>query len=60
MRSVFVHDIIEHPLNKVILERSFDQLVEKVGGKYLVNFCSGKCLGERLLEISLMMRPCTD
>jgi hypothetical protein len=45
MRS---NEVLLDPRNKVIFERTFDHLVEKIGRKELMNVRSGEVIGERL------------
>jgi hypothetical protein len=42
--------VINHPLNEVIFEGSFDDLVEKIGRKELVNVSTGKVRSKGLEE----------
>jgi hypothetical protein len=41
-------EVLTHPFNKVVLEGSFDELVQYVGGKELVNVGTRKVVGEGL------------
>jgi len=45
---MFVFKILTHPINKMILEHSFDKLVEDVWRYQLVNICTGEVLSKRL------------
>jgi hypothetical protein len=40
--------IVLHPLNEVVLEASFDNLVEEVGSDKLVHICTRKRVGKWL------------
>ena len=45
---MYYGQVILNPLNKVIFERSFDDLVEKVRGQEFVDVCSRELHRERL------------
>jgi len=40
--------VLAHPLNKVVLENTFDELVEEVRCYQFMDVCAGKMLGEWL------------
>jgi hypothetical protein len=44
--------VIPNPSNEVILENTFDELVQEVRGEQLVNVGTGKVVGEWLKSIS--------
>ena len=45
---MFMHKVLAHPINEVILEYTFDKLVEEVRSYQLVNICTRKMLSEQL------------
>ena len=45
---MFVFKILAYPINKMIFEHSFNELVENIWGYQFVDVCTGKMLGERL------------
>lgn len=64
--------VLAHPLNKVVFEYAFDELVEEVRSYQFMDVCAGEILGERLggcrsqhiernraSEVGLAMTPST-
>jgi hypothetical protein len=51
--------VILDPCNEVILERSFNHLVEKIRRKELMNVRSGEVIGERLPKKKVSTRGMT-
>jgi hypothetical protein len=46
-------DVVDDPLNHMILERSLDELMQKIRCNELVNVGTGKVARERLADISI-------
>lgn len=46
-----VLEILPDPRNKMVLEGTLDELVEKVGGNKLVNVCPREVICERLERV---------
>ena len=49
---MFVFKVLIHPLNEVVLEHSFDELVEQVRSDKFIYICVQKVLCERLSDMS--------
>lgn len=45
---MFVLKVLANPLNKVVFEYTFDELVEEVRGYQFVDVCAGEMLGKWL------------
>ena len=57
-RSELILNVINHPLNEVVLKCPLDQLVEEIWGQQFIDLCPGKCLGKWLLNTRVRMRQC--
>ena len=55
-RSVLVLNVINHPLDEVVLKCPLDQLVEKIWGQQFIDLCLRKCLGKWLLNTQVRTR----
>ena len=49
--AIFQFEKVANPGDQVIFERSFDDLVEKVTRKHLVNICTREVIGKRLFDM---------
>jgi len=47
--SVFTHKVLTHPINKMILEHTLDELVEEVWGYQFIDIRTRKMFGEWLI-----------
>ena len=48
---MFTFKILAHPIDKVIFENPFDELMEEVGGYQFMNVCMGKIVCKWLVEL---------
>lgn len=46
--TIFCNKILSDPRHEVVLEGSFDQLMEKIGGQEFMDICSRKMICEWL------------
>ena len=46
--SMFAFEILTHPINEVIFEDAFDDLMEEIWGYQFINICVGKMFCKRL------------